>query len=196
MENTKYINGKKVNKKSKGTKKTLKEKLIEHNQIINNLSVVPADRNPKTPTNWYVHQDLYALEFNKRLDNLNKLNLNKAQLKVKLIEVEMEIAFVHHLMVNMLLPTHFEGRKAINKSIEHISQSETSRKDGVNKRYQKGKDLAKEIISEITKSERPIHQNDFDIFRIKSKFAPSTARKYWQDLTGFKSTKKFTQLKS
>jgi len=198
MESTKFINGKTVTKKSKGTQKTLKKKLIEHNQVINDFSVIQPDRNPNLPPNWYIHQDLGEKEFNKRLSSLNKENLNIEQLKARLVQSEMINAYEHFVFNNMILPTHIEGRKAINGSIDHIKQSDKSRQDGVHKRNQPKNKLLKKIIDELIQEKRILANDDWRVFKLRAineGLSEQFARNYWKEFTGFTSTKKFTQLK-
>jgi hypothetical protein len=195
MEITKVVSGKKVKKKVKGNKKTLKEKLIEKNKIINKLSVKPADRNQNIPPNWFVYEDLGEQEYNKRLSILNKENLTIEQLKSRLVQAEMVIAYEHYLSSNMLLPTHIEGRKAINDAIEHIKETEQIRKEGVNKtkRNQDKKNLIKKIMKNLKDEKSEISVDDWRVFNLRATTAglsESYARNYWKEITGFESTKK------
>jgi hypothetical protein len=189
MEITKVVSGKKVTHKQKTERQTLLELVNEQCRVINELCVQPADRTPDFPPNWFVHKDLGEQEFNKRMKNLNEANLNIEKIKERLIQAEMVLAY-EAILTQRLLEIHIAGRKALSKVNEHYSTTQQNKKNGLQKKHKDKKELAHKIIDEITQQKRPIHQNDFEIFRIKTKFHPSTARKYWLAITKFESTKK------
>jgi len=189
MENFKHKDGKKIEIKRISRGKTMLQILQEQNKKIDELGKIEFGRDPDFPPNWYKNPDLYMQERSKRLNILNHENLSLEQIKTRLIEAEMVIAY-ETFTEHRLLQLYIEGRITIKMAIEHDSKTKSSRKDGLAKKNQYLSNLTKKVILEITANERPIHQNDFERFRIKFKKPTSTARKYWLTETGFSSTKK------
>jgi hypothetical protein len=150
------------------------------------------DKDPKKPTNWYANQELYGAERQKRLDALNKQNLSIEDLKLRLVEAEMVIAYESFLSQQLLM-LHIEGGKALTNIADHHSEDVLLRTKGANNKHSARKQLAKKLILEIGHGE--ISQNDYERFRIKASkegFPISTIRKYWLQETGFESTKKIS----
>jgi hypothetical protein len=187
MTKTKVKDGKKVEEKPLFKEKTMSQILIEQNQKMDELAYIPND--PDLPPNWYKNPDLLYQEELKRWDSLNKENLSINELKERLIKAEMLIEYELYTE-HRLLQLYVEGRITIKKAIERDIKTRESKVAGLSKKTIAFRDQAKRIIEEITENKRSIHQNDFEKFRIKFKRPASTARKYWQNLTGFQSTKK------
>lgn len=190
MEGRQYTSGKNSFKKSKSVRKKLPEIIQERIGVINQLIVVPNDDDPDKPHNWYANNDLYKLEQQKRLHILSNLNLSFEDLKIRLVDAEMVIAY-ESVLNQQLLKLHIEGRKALTNIAEHHYEDVELRKKGVDKKNAVHRQKVHKLIEEI--GEGTIHQNDYQKFRIKATklgFPNSTIRKYWLEETGFKSTKK------
>jgi hypothetical protein len=190
MEGRQYTSGKKIIKKSKSIRKKLPEIIQERIGVINQLIEVPNDDDPDKPHNWYANKELYKLEQQKRFHILSNLNLSFENLKIRLVDAEMVIAYESFLN-QQLLKLHIEGRKALTNIAEHHYEDVELRKKGVVKKNAVYRQQVRNLIEEIGKG--AIHQNDYEKFRIKATnlgFPNSTIRKYWLEETGFKSTKK------
>jgi hypothetical protein len=189
MESHQYNSGKKVVKKSRSTRKKLPDIIHERVNAINDLLAIVEDKDPKKPTNWYANQEFYGAERQKRLGVLNKQNLTIEDLKLRLVEAEMVIAYESFLSQQLIM-LHIEGRKALTNIAEHHAEDVLLRTKGLSNKNADKLEIAKNLILEIGKGS--ISQNDWGKFRIKASrkgFKTSTIRKYWLKITGFKSTK-------
>jgi len=191
MTKTKVKDGKKVEEKPLSKEKTMSQILIEQNQKMEKLSIIPINRDPDFPPNWYKYPDLLYKEELKRLHNLNKENLSIDELKSRLIKAEMVISY-ETLIEHRLLQLYVEGRITIRKGIEHGSKAKENKTIGRRKQIEPKKIKAKEIFDEVVEELKSMNPEGWRLFKLrvgKEAIPESTARNYWREFTGFSSVK-------
>jgi hypothetical protein len=191
MTKTKVKDGKKVEEKPLSKEKTMSQILIEQNQKMDELAIIPINRDPDFPPNWYKYPDLLYQEELKRWDSLNKENLSINELKERLIKAEILIEYELYTE-HRLLQLYVEGRITIKKAMERDIKAKENKTIGRRKQIEPKKIKAKEIFDEVVEELKSMNPEGWRLFKLrvgKEAIPESSARNYWKEFTGFDSVK-------
>lgn len=194
MKQRKYIDGKEVPKRLIQEGESLPKMLKRLVDLLEIIDLIPSTNDPTNPHNWHGDDTLKQKEFDRRYQIHKTQNASKEDLLKRLIDMEMVVAYENYFNYLLIKP-YITSREAIFQSYQHVTKSGNSRTEAKSRKFDPQRKSAIALIHQIQKSNGCLHQNDYGNYIIKiSKLTPplskSTARKYWLEETGFKSTKK------
>lgn len=200
MNQQKYVSGKKVSSRPIKEGDSLPQTLKKLVSLLEEVDRIPGNNSSNNPHSWYSDKTLYKVEFDNRHQKLKLQNPSKDELLKRVIEMEMVVEYENYFN-HLLIKPYIASREAIFQADKIATQSARKRLEGKSKVFDPQRQSAINVITQIKKTNQRLHQNDYGIYLIKlNKVIPglskSTARKYWLEETGFKSTKKLTLLKS
>jgi hypothetical protein len=200
MNQQKYVSGKKVPSRNIKEGDSLPQTLKKLVSLLEEVDRIPGNNSPSNPHSWYGDKSLYKREFDDRYQKLKLQKPSKEDLLKRVIEMEMVVEYENYFNYLLIKP-YIASREAIFQADKIATQSARKRLEGKSKVFDPQRQSAISVINQIQKTGQRLHQNDYGTYLIKlnkvnPRLAKSTARKYWLEETGFKSTKKLTLLKS